>query len=64
LSFKVILANFPAPSAIFQELGILDRLLTPIILVFMVVGVVIGRHAPQIKDALDTVKFNGVSVRE
>ncbi|KAJ2931316.1 hypothetical protein H1R20_g5867, partial [Candolleomyces eurysporus] len=48
--------------AIFQELGILDRLLTPIILIFMVVGVIIGRYAPQIKDALDTIKFNGVSI--
>lgn len=55
----------PAPQlsakAIFQELGVLDRLLTPLILIFMIVGVVIGQYAPQVKDALDTVKFYGVS---
>jgi len=49
--------------AIFKELGLLDKLLTPLIILFMIIGVVIGEFAPQIRDAFDTVQFDNVSVR-
>ena len=29
----------------------------------MILGVIIGQYAPQVKDVLDTVKFYGVSAR-
>lgn len=51
-------------SALFNKLGILDRLLTPAILVTMIVGVVIGEFVPTVQSAFDTVTFHGVSVRE
>lgn len=51
-------------TAMFQELSLLDRMLTPLILIFMIVGVIIGHYAPEVKDALDTVKFYGVSARK
>ncbi|KAG2142204.1 sodium bile acid symporter family-domain-containing protein [Suillus cothurnatus] len=51
-----------APQALFQKLSVLDRLLTPAILVCMVVGVVIGVFVPGVQQAFDTVKFYGVSV--
>ena len=60
-AFSVKLETF---STVFNELGILDKLLTPIILLFMILGVVIGEYAPQVKDALDTVKIHKVSARE
>jgi hypothetical protein len=49
--------------ALYSELSILDRLLTPLILVFMIVGVVIGEFVSGIQEAFDTVQLNGVSVR-
>ena len=49
--------------AIFKELGLLDRLLTPLIILFMIIGVIIGEFAPHIRDAFDTVRFDSVSVR-
>ena len=49
---------------LFQRLGILDRLLTPLILISMVVGVVIGEFVPGVQPAFDTVQFYSVSVRE
>jgi ACR3 family arsenite transporter len=52
------------PKVLFQRLGILDRLLTPLILISMVVGVVIGEFVPGVQPAFDTVQFYGVSVRE
>lgn len=51
-------------SVLFQRLGILDRLLTPLILIFMVVGVLIGEFVPGVQPAFDTVQFDSVSVRE
>jgi len=50
--------------AIFKELGILDRLLTPAILIAMIVGVVIGEFVPNVQNAFNTATFNGVSARE
>ncbi|TFK25533.1 arsenical-resistance protein ACR3 [Coprinopsis marcescibilis] len=47
---------------VFQELSLLDRLLTPLIIVTMIIGVVLGNYVPQIKVALDTAKFQNVSV--
>jgi hypothetical protein len=49
---------------LFKKLSIVDRLLTPLILVTMVVGVVIGKFAPNVQRAFDTVRFDSVSVRE
>lgn len=49
---------------LFRRLGIFDRLLTPLILVSMVVGVLIGDFVPGVQAAFDTVKFDSVSVRE
>ncbi|KAG1850348.1 sodium bile acid symporter family-domain-containing protein [Suillus subalutaceus] len=54
--------DLAAPQALFQKLSILDRLLTPAILVCMVVGVVIGEFVPGVQQAFDTVKFDSVSV--
>ncbi|KAF9225010.1 arsenical-resistance protein ACR3 [Gyrodon lividus] len=55
-----ILAN--PPQALFQRLSILDRLLTPLILICMVIGVVIGEFVPGVQPAFDTVQFDSVSV--
>ncbi|KIM91942.1 hypothetical protein PILCRDRAFT_57518 [Piloderma croceum F 1598] len=49
-------------TALFQKLNILDRLLTPAILVFMILGVIIGEFAPHVQEAFDTARFDGVSV--
>ncbi|EAU91316.2 arsenite transporter [Coprinopsis cinerea okayama7 len=48
---------------IFSELSIFDKLLTPLIIVTMVVGVVLGEYVPSIKDGLDAAKFHNVSLR-
>jgi hypothetical protein len=56
--------SFDISIALFQKLSVLDRLLTPAILVCMVVGVVIGVFVPGVQQAFDTVKFYGVSVRK
>ncbi|KAJ7755288.1 sodium bile acid symporter family-domain-containing protein [Mycena maculata] len=50
------------PKNLFKRLSILDRLLTPAILVAMVVGVLIGEYVPGVQDAFDTAQFNGVSI--
>ena len=49
---------------LFKKLGVLDRLLSPLIILFMIVGVIIGEFAPSIQQAFDTVRFHDVSVRE
>jgi len=47
-----------------KKLGITDRLLTPLILLFMILGVIIGEFAPdQVQKAFDTAQLEGVSVR-
>jgi ACR3 family arsenite transporter len=51
-------------TAIFTRLSILDRLLTPAILVCMIMGVVIGEFAPHVQEAFNTARLDGVSVRE
>ena len=52
-----------AKSSPFKELSILDRLLTPLVFITMVVGVVLGEFAPSVRNALNTAKFDGVSIR-
>lgn len=48
---------------VFKRLSILDRLLTPAILVTMIVGVLIGEYVPTVQAAFDTARFEGVSSR-
>ncbi|TCD69012.1 hypothetical protein EIP91_009234, partial [Steccherinum ochraceum] len=55
-------APSPSAAALVRRLSILDRLLTPSILVCMIVGVVIGEFVPNVQHAFDTVQFKGVSV--
>ncbi|KAF5345712.1 hypothetical protein D9758_013063 [Tetrapyrgos nigripes] len=52
----------PVKPNVFQKLSFQDRLLTPIILVFMILGVVIGNFVPDVQSAFDTVRFKNVSV--
>lgn len=51
----------PAP---FRELSITDRLLTPLILCSMILGVVLGEFAPKMREALNAAKFDKVSLRK
>ena len=48
----------------FNKLGLLDKLLTPIILLSMIIGVVIGEFVPNVQNAFNTVRFDSVSVRK
>ncbi|KAF8957180.1 sodium bile acid symporter family-domain-containing protein [Flammula alnicola] len=50
------------PPKPFQELSILDKLLSPFVLLAMIIGVIVGEFAPSVRDKLDTVKFHSVSV--
>jgi hypothetical protein len=49
---------------LFKKLSVLDRVLTPVILIAMVVGVIIGEFAPNVQHAFDTARIDGVSARE
>ncbi|RDB19029.1 Arsenite resistance protein ArsB [Hypsizygus marmoreus] len=51
-----------APKEIFKKLSILDKLLSPLIILVMIVGVIIGEFVPNVQSAFDTVKFDSVSV--
>ena len=71
LHLRVILYTFSGEQphillfiAIFTKLSILDRLLTPAILICMILGVVIGEFAPHVQQSFDTARFDSVSVRE
>ncbi|KAH0589238.1 hypothetical protein H2248_005000 [Termitomyces sp. 'cryptogamus'] len=55
-------ANSDAPQEIFKKLSLFDKLLSPLIILVMIVGVVIGEFVPGIQAAFDTVRFNSVSV--
>ncbi|KAF8621536.1 hypothetical protein AX15_007708 [Amanita polypyramis BW_CC] len=44
-----------------SELSIVDRLLSPLIIIVMIVGVIIGEYAPNVQHAFDTVRFDSVS---
>ncbi|KAH9990653.1 sodium bile acid symporter family-domain-containing protein [Russula compacta] len=56
---KVPMSSF---QELFKKLSIVDRLLTPAILVAMIIGVVIGEFAPNVQHAFDTIRFDSVSV--
>ena len=47
----------------FKKLSIQDKLLTPFILLAMILGVVIGEFSSNVHNALDTAKFQSVSLR-
>ncbi|KAH9476521.1 Arsenite resistance protein ArsB [Psilocybe cubensis] len=49
----------PSP---FKEMSILDRLLTPFVLLSMILGVIIGEFAQGVREALDTAKLHNVSL--
>lgn len=49
---------------LFKKLGLLDRLLTPAILLAMIVGVIIGEFAPNVQSAFNTIQLDSVSVRK
>lgn len=48
---------------LFKRLSIFDRLLSPLIILAMIIGVLIGEFTPHVQQAFDTVRFNSVSVR-
>lgn len=66
ICYNLTVMNDPSPSClgIFKQLSLLDRLLTPLILICMVVGVIIGEFVPNVQTAFDTVRFQSVSVRK
>ena len=41
----------------------MDRLLTPLILICMIIGVAVGACVNGVQDAFDTIRFHDVSVR-
>ena len=49
---------------VFLGLSIQDRLLSPLIVLAMIIGVIIGEFCPNAQHALDTVRFDSVSVRQ
>lgn len=51
-------------TGIFLELSIQDRLLSPLIIVVMIIGIVVGEYCPNVQHGLDTVRFESVSVRQ
>lgn len=46
------------------KLSLLDRLLTPLILLAMIIGIVAGILAPDVQDVFNSLEFRGVSLRE
>ncbi|KAL6298250.1 sodium bile acid symporter family-domain-containing protein [Sparassis latifolia] len=50
------------PRALVKRLSIIDRLLTPAILLAMITGVLIGEFVPGVQAAFDTVRLQSVSV--
>lgn len=53
----------PAPSLL-KELSLLDRLLTPLVLIAMIVGVIIGEFVSGVQEAFNTATFADVSLRQ
>ncbi|KAF8629779.1 hypothetical protein AX17_005558 [Amanita inopinata Kibby_2008] len=49
-------------AALFKKLSILDRLLSPLIVLTMIIGVIIGEFSPHVQQAFDTARFDSVSV--
>jgi hypothetical protein len=50
--------------SILKGLSWLDRFLAPLVLLAMILGVVIGRFAPNVDSVLNGAKFEGVSARK
>ena len=46
-----------------RSLSILDRLLAPLVLLAMILGVIIGVYAPNVQNAFNGAKLAGTSVR-
>ncbi|KAG5640808.1 hypothetical protein DXG03_006955 [Asterophora parasitica] len=61
-SSLVLAQDTVAPKGILKELSLLDKLLSPLIVVVMIIGVVIGVFVPNVQKAFDTVRFDSVSV--
>ncbi|KAI0703383.1 sodium bile acid symporter family-domain-containing protein [Cerioporus squamosus] len=53
--------TFDVPAALVKKLSVLDRLLTPAILICMIVGVLIGNFVSGVQAAFDTARFQSVS---
>ncbi|KAG6824625.1 hypothetical protein H0H92_006314 [Tricholoma furcatifolium] len=51
-----------APQAVFKQLGLLDKLLSPLIIATMIIGVVLGEYVPSIQPAFDTVRFDTIAI--
>ncbi|KAF9555206.1 arsenical-resistance protein ACR3 [Agrocybe pediades] len=51
-----------SPASPFKELSIMDKMLTPLVLLSMIIGVIIGEFVPRVREALDTAKFQSVSI--
>ncbi|KAF5351621.1 hypothetical protein D9756_007440 [Leucocoprinus leucothites] len=49
-------------SGIWRKLSVLDRLLSPLILLAMILGVILSEFAPRFRERLNTVHFDSVSV--
>lgn len=47
-----------------KKLSLLDKLLTPLVLASMVLGVILGEFVPSMRDALDAARFDTVSLRK
>ncbi|EKM76030.1 hypothetical protein AGABI1DRAFT_63880, partial [Agaricus bisporus var. burnettii JB137-S8] len=47
---------------VWQQLSWLDRLLSPLILLAMILGTILSEFTPQVRQALNVAHFNGVSV--
>ncbi|KAG6920091.1 hypothetical protein DXG01_010159 [Tephrocybe rancida] len=58
----VTISGNDAPQEIFKKLSLLDKLLSPLIILVMIIDVVIGEFVPGVQAAFDTVRFNSVSV--
>lgn len=54
--------EYATPTSVFQQLGIIDRLLAVWIFLTMAVGIILGNFVPNIGRALERGKFLGVSV--
>lgn len=59
----LILTYSHGTAELFLQLNWLDRLLSPLILLSMIIGVIIGQFAPNVQSAFDTVKLHNVSAR-
>ena len=59
-----ILIDADGVDSILKGLSWLDRFLAPLVLLAMILGVVIGKFAPNVDSVLNGAKFEGVSARK